>query len=267
MQRDHSFTGDMQRSFAGYPDRARFVFRLGTGPFLKTRRYRPAARFITVLRVHSARAAFRAWRSYRGAGFRTRAFLLARLLVLPRRALSREFSSLHGRVLGVGSGHGLLARWLAELNPDVTVTGVDVDAARVAVAAASEARAPRVRIRVQDFRELDEVASFDAASAVDVIHHVPQADHPALAAALARAVKPGGSLLIKDIAPTPRWKHVVNEIHDRIASGERTQARDPLELAALIAAAGSHIERVYRPTPLSPYPHVILRARRAPDES
>src|SRR5689334_670579 len=114
-------------------------------------------------------AAFRAWRSYRGTGVRTRAFLAARLLVLPLKPLAEEFERLHGRVLGVGSGHGLLARYLAELNPDVTVTGIDVDAARVAVARATEAHAPRVRIRVADIRTLGaDAGTFDAAAAVDL---------------------------------------------------------------------------------------------------
>lgn len=230
-----------------------------------------------------ARAAYRAWASYRGAGWRTRAFLAARLAVLPRRALAAEFAQLNGRVLGVGSGHGLVARWLAELNPDVEVVGVDVDSARVAVASATEARAPRVRIVVRDVRLLGAGAGtataagavettgadpvtgpFDAAEAVDLVHHIRAADRPAVAAALARAVKPGGVLLIKDVARTPRWKHAVNRLHDRIVSGEATEALEPGELAALFAAAGFRTERVYRPAPLSPYPHVILRARRLP---
>src|SRR4051794_40960295 len=97
----------------------------------------------------------RAWRSYSGAGFRTRLFLGARLLILPRRALASELATLRGRVLGVGSGHGVIARWLAELNPEVRVEGVDLDPARVAVAQATAARSPRVRIRVEDVRLLD----------------------------------------------------------------------------------------------------------------
>src|SRR4051794_31872760 len=119
----------------------------------------------TVPGVDSTRAALRAWRTYRGCGLRLRLFLLARLAVLPRRALAREFAQLHGRVLGVGSGHGLLARWLAEMNADVNVTGLDLDAGRVAVAAATQERSPRVRIRVQDVRSLDEDGAFDAAAA------------------------------------------------------------------------------------------------------
>ena len=210
------------------------------------------------------RAALRAWRSYRGTGARTRAFLAARLLVLPLRPLAEEFERLHGRVLGVGSGHGLLARFLAEVNPRVEVEGIDVDAERVAVSLATEANAPRVRIHVADIRALDAHGEYDAAAAVDLIHHIAPADRAAVVRALAAAVRPGGTLLIKDIAPTPRWKHAVNRLHDRLVSGEATTAPEPEGLAEMFVDAGFEIERLDRIAPLSPYPHFILRARRAP---
>jgi cyclopropane fatty-acyl-phospholipid synthase-like methyltransferase len=216
--------------------------------------------------LHYRRAAYRAWRSYRGSGPRIRLFLAARLLVLPLEPLAREFAQLHGHVLGVGSGHGLIARFLAELNPDVTVTGLDVNVQRVAIAHTTEARSPRVRIRLHDVRALDFEGEFDAAAAVDLMHHVPVADHQTVAQALARAVKPGGQLLIKDIAPTPRWKHGVNRLHDRIVSGETTKATDPSSLAELFERAGFSVERLERVAPLSPYPHFILRARRLPSQ-
>jgi 2-polyprenyl-3-methyl-5-hydroxy-6-metoxy-1,4-benzoquinol methylase len=210
------------------------------------------------------RAALRAWRSYRGTGARTRAFLAARLLVLPLKPLAAEFERLQGRVLGVGSGHGLLARLLAEVNPRVEVEGIDVDAERVAVAQATQANAPRVRIGVADIRALDTRGEYDAAAAVDLIHHIAPADRPGVARALAAAVRPGGTLLIKDIAPTPRWKHALNRLHDRVVSGEATTAAEPEALADLFVAAGFEIERLERVAPLSPYPHFILRARRLP---
>jgi 2-polyprenyl-3-methyl-5-hydroxy-6-metoxy-1,4-benzoquinol methylase len=183
-------------------------------------------------------------------------------MVLPLKALAQEFAALEGRVLGVGSGHGVVARFLTELNPRVDVIGVDVDPVRVAVAQATEANAPRVRIRVADVRHLDAHGEFDAAAAVDLMHHVPAADHAAVADALAQAVKPGGTLLIKDIAPRPRWKHKVNRLHDRIVAREATTATDPASLAELFDAAGFETERLDRVAPLSPYPHFILRARR-----
>ena len=213
--------------------------------------------------MHRYRAAFRAWRSYRGAGLRTRAFLAARLAVLPLKPLADEFAQLHGRVLGVGSGHGLIARWIAELNPDVTVDGSDVDERRIAVAAATQELAPRVRILHRDVRALDDVDAYDAAEATDLMHHVPSEEHADVARAIARALRPGGVVLIKDIACTPRWKHAFNSLHDRLVTGKwENFSREPEAMAAVFEAAGLETERCYRVAPLSPYPHFILRARR-----
>lgn len=215
--------------------------------------------------MHASGAAFRAWRSFRGAGVHTRAFLAARLLVLPLGALAEELRQVNGRVLSVGAGHGLLERFAAELNPGVTVTGLDLDAERAAVADATRRNAPRVEIRAQDVRSLDEDGGYDAAIAIDLLHHVPTEDHAALAAALARAVKPGGTLLVKDIARTPNWKNAVNRLHDRIVASEATTGLEPEALAELFAEAGFRTERLERIAPLSPYPHFILRARRVPE--
>src|SRR4051794_33402080 len=203
-------------------------------------------------------AAVRAWRSYRGAPFGVRVFLAARFAVLPRRALVREFRTLRGRVLSVGAGHGLMERWLAELSPDVTIDGFERDVERVELASGHPH--PRVTLHARDVRAIDAHAQYDAALAIDVIHHVPSEDHSALAAALARALKPDGVLLIKDIARTPGWKHWWNSFHDHVVTTEWSiDAREPDDLAALFADAGFEVERCYRAGRLSPYPHFMLR--------
>src|SRR4051794_16360249 len=216
--------------------------------------------------MHPLVAAVRAWWTYRSAGARTQAFLAARLAVLPLRSLAKEYARFEGHVLGIGSGHGLLARWLAELNSNVTVDGYDLDAERIAIARMTESRSPRVRIHLADVRGLDAHAEFDAASAIDVVHHIPHEDHAALFAALAAALKPGGTLLIKEIARHPRWKHRVNQLHDHVVAGQQTHALEPAELAAAVEAAGFTVERLYSAgAAFSPYSHFILRARRLPD--
>lgn len=191
------------------------------------------------------------------------AFLAARVAVLPLRALDPEFARLHGRVLGIGSGHGLLERWLSQINPDVEIDGVELDTARVELSAATQERAPRVRIRAQDVRDLSVAGHYDVALAIDLVHHVPYQDQPGLAGALALAVRPGGTLLIKDIARSPRWKHAFNRFHDRVVTGSGdVYCREPEELVALFAPHGFEAEEVRRIAPLSPYPHYLVRMRR-----
>lgn len=207
------------------------------------------------------RPALRAWKSFGGAPPVVRAFLAARLgLMVPLRDLDRELRGLSGRVLSLGSGYGVLERYLAEINSAVRVEGFEIDAARVELAARTAP--PRVEIREQDVRALDEHHAWDAAIAVDVLHHVPDGDHHELAAALARALKPGGVLLVKDIARTPSWRHGVNRLHDRLATGDGTVfTREPEEMAAVFAAQGFTPELCKRIGRASPYPHYLLRLR------
>lgn len=207
----------------------------------------------------------RAWRSFRGAPPATRAFLAARLAVLPLRALDAELRALHGHVLSLGSGHGVLERYLAEINPAVMVEGIELDGERVRVASATADAAPRVSIREGDVRELD-AGGYDAALAVDVLHHVPAGEHAGVAAALGRALRPGGVCVVKDIGVAPRWKYAWNRLHDRVVAGpEPLHCRTPDEMAAVFEAAGFDVRRVESIDRGSPYPHYLVALVRSGD--
>jgi SAM-dependent methyltransferase len=209
-----------------------------------------------------ARAASRAWRSYAGAPASARALLLARLAVLPLADLDRDLRALSGRVLSVGAGHGVLERYLAEINLDVAVDGVELDVERVRIAAATEARAPRVRIHPGDALALDRYTQFDAVLVVDLMHHLAGPAQETVLPALGSCLKPHGVLLIKDIAATPRWRWMVNRAHDRIVAGpEPILCRDPAEMARMVERAGLVVEAARRLRHPSPYPHYLVRAR------
>lgn len=211
------------------------------------------------------RAAWRAWSSYRGAAPATRAFLAARLAVAPLGAMEAELRSLRGRVLSLGSGHGLLDRYLAELNPHVTVEGIELDVERVGLAQATRERSLRTSARVADVRALEEVSAYDAVIAIDVLHHVPLADQEGVVAALHRSLRPGASCLVKDIATTPRWRYEWNRLHDRIVTGsEPVHCRSPQSMAELLAGVGLQVQDTRRVGGGGPYPHYLVVARRAP---
>ena len=209
------------------------------------------------------RPALRAWRSFEGAPPVVRGFLGARLgLMVPLRELDEELRALSGRVLSLGSGYGVLERYLAEINPAVEIEGFELDGERVELA--QRTAPPRVVIRRQDVRALAEQHAYDGALAVDVLHHVPADDHHELATALAAALRPGGVLVVKDIARTPRWRHEFNRFHDRLVTGDATIfTREPEEMAAVFASAGFACERCERIGRASPYPHYLLRLRAA----
>ena len=207
-------------------------------------------------------AALSAWRSYDGAPLGVRAFVGARLLLLPLSQMEPELRALRGRVLSLGAGYGAVERYLAALNPDVEVEGVELDTERVAVAADSPA--PRVSVRAQDVRELAGSHQYDSALAIDLFHHVPGDRHGDVLSAVATALRPGGLFVVKDIARTPRWQHDWNRLHDRLVAGpEPIHCREPGEMAELGLAAGFHSARWRRVARVDPYPHYLVELRLA----
>ena len=209
------------------------------------------------------RAARAAWGSFRGLGVATRAFLLARMVVAPLGPMDAELRMLRGRVLSLGCGHGAVDRYVAEINPDVSIEGVDLDEGRVRQARQTEALAPRVRVRVADVTELDPGEGFDGALAIDVLHHVPFAAHPSIAAAMFAALKPGGMWLVKEMAPLPRRQYLFNRMHDRIVAGpDPISCRMPEDMAQVLRDTGFEIDGLRRLKRLRIYPQYLVVARR-----
>lgn len=205
-------------------------------------------------------AALAAWRSYAGAPAGVRAFLGARLLLLPLGLIDPELRALRGRVLSLGAGFGTVERYLAQINPDVQVEGIELDARRVALAAAHPV--PRVELRAGDVRD-SAGGDYDCALGVDLLHHVPAEGHGALLGSVAEALRPGGVLLVKDIARTPGWQHGWNRLHDRIVAGpEPIHCREPADLAALALENGFAAARWRRVARFEPYPHYVAELRR-----
>lgn len=208
-------------------------------------------------------AARRAWGSFRPLSPATRAFLLARMAVAPLGPLDGELRSLRGRILSLGCGHGAVDRYIAEINHEVRIEGVDLDEARVEQARATQHLAPRVRVAAADVTALDPGDGFDGAIAIDVLHHVPFAAHAGIAAALHRALKPGGVCLVKDMAPRPRRQYLFNRMHDRIVAGpDPICCRMPEDMAEVLAAAGLEVADVRRLRRLRIYPQYLVLARR-----
>jgi len=209
-------------------------------------------------------AARRTFTSYRGASFWTRAFVAARLVVAPLGSLGDEARPLCGRMLSLGSGFGIVERYLAEMSPNLAIEGLDLDTRKVELIRATAARSPRVVLREADVTLLDEPAVYDAVLACDVMHHLEPATHPTVAAAVVRCLRPGGVCLVKDLDVRPRWKYEWNRLHDRLVAGpEPIFCRSPDDMAATFASAGLIVERAVRTDRrLTPYAHYLLRLRK-----
>ena len=108
-----------------------------------------------------------------------------------------------GRVLDVGCGGGWALVQLAERFPKAHCVGVDVEPHSIELAQqliAERGLANRCEARLQSVDQLGEEGAYDVATSFLVVHEIAPASKPAAFAAVARALKPGGSFLIFDEA-------------------------------------------------------------------
>jgi len=118
--------------------------------------------------------------------------------------------SAHDRVLDVGTGHGLFALLAIEAGA-ASVVAVDPDLRKLFRAL----RHPRIHF-VAGFS--DAIAGhFDLVSLYDVLYRVPIADRDRLLAILRERLRPGGTLLIKELDPEHRLKSAWNRTQEWVS--------------------------------------------------
>lgn len=153
---------------------------------------------------------------YRYQPIAVRAHVTVRALSCPIDAVLRHLPD-RGRVLDVGCGHGLLSVAAALGGPDRTVCGVDVDVDKISHARAVAAGLDgRVSFEATAPGELPR-GPWDAIMILDVLYLLDEPTQRALLQQCVERLAPGGVLLVKEIARTPRWKYRVSELQELLA--------------------------------------------------
>ena len=172
-----------------------------------------------------------------------------------------------GRILDVGCGHGLLALHLAAGSSEREVIGVDIDGAKLLAARRAASAAPALtNLAFVADEEIDDHGPFDAVTVVDVLYLLTTEHQAALVRSLARRLAPGGRLLVKEMAPAPRWKyrwmHAEEIVATRVA--RITASRDgvlhhtaPSDLRRWMTAEGLEVSE-RRLDRHRPYPHHLV---------
>lgn len=197
----------------------------------------------------------------------TRAHVLVRWATCPFPAVAAELPA-KGRILEVGCGHGLLSLLLAVGSKDRSVHGIDVDEDKL-----DAARGAALRGRLAATFDVASGGSlptgpWDGIAIVDVLYLLDAATQAEVLRSCADRLAPGGTLVVKEMAPTPRWKARWNEAQEtaavkvlHITSGHELVFLPPAEMAATMAGAGLDV----RERPLHrgyPHPHHLLVGRK-----
>ncbi len=200
---------------------------------------------------------------YRDTGLRARGYLLVRWLVCPfDRVLPLVPSA--GKLLDVGCGSGLWLTYLAQERTGLELHGVDPDARKLTLA-----RRSSVAHRLQLSEGLVEdvpAGSFDAVTILDVLCLVPDEVKAAIIRACFRALKSGGTFVLKDADTRPWWKYAPTKLEELIAVHvlRMTVGRPSFQslewFARELAAAGFRDVEAHRIDRGYVHTHVVLRA-------
>jgi SAM-dependent methyltransferase len=131
-----------------------------------------------------------------------------------------------GSMLDVGCGSGLFLGLALLSGRAITGSGVDISASALALAfGMRDTGLPselRGNLTLQRVHTPDDwpAARFDIVSFIDVMHHVPREQQAEMFKAVAARVKPGGILLYKDMVRRPRWRALLNWLHDLVVARE-----------------------------------------------
>lgn len=168
-----------------------------------------------------------------------------------------------GNILDVGCGFGLFSLYFAG-EPGRNIQGFDLNAERIAAAqaAARILNIGNVTFSHDDARGFAANGTLDAAFMVDIIHHIPVASARNLLQEIAASIRPGGALVVKDIARRPAWKKWFTWLLDKAMD-----FRAPVhywEVDELRAELQKHFAQVdVQSMPdILPYPHVLYICRK-----
>ncbi|MDP6385005.1 MAG: methyltransferase domain-containing protein [Planctomycetota bacterium] len=198
--------------------------------------------------------------------FAERLYSRIRFLILRQPFLDEigQYLPRGGRILDLGCGFGLFSLYFALRAPRCQFTGVDLNDKRIQRAQENSKKLGLSNIHYQVGSALDWHGQehFDAIYMLDLVHHLPAAEVPHFLEKTSALLKPGGVLLMKEVADRPRYKMLFTLALDRLMVGrEPIHYWPPAELARVLEGLGFEV-KTHRMTDFLPYPHILYIAKR-----
>ncbi len=152
-------------------------------------------------------------------------------------------------VLDVGCGGGLLLGLAAHVERISGGVGFDYSRDAIEVATAMTralGKDHRLSFRHLSTRDVWPQGPFTTITMIDVLHHIPRGLQREVFSKAARLVQPGAQLLVKDIAPRPRWRAAANTVHDLVLARQWAHYVTLQTLSKWARDEGLSLARAYR---------------------
>jgi 2-polyprenyl-3-methyl-5-hydroxy-6-metoxy-1,4-benzoquinol methylase len=175
------------------------------------------------------------------------------------KSLYRRYVPRGARVLDIGCGVGILARYLQQIASFVLAVDISEENVRIA---REYAASDRCEVRVLDVitqaGELQSLGTFDMAVMPDVIEHIPKEDYARLFQSIESVLSPGGRIILT--FPSPEMQtYLEREKPEALQLHE-----EKIELADILAATTLkpiyfHYKSIFSP---NDYVHLVLTTQR-----
>lgn len=195
-----------------------------------------------------------------------RAYCWGRFWILRQRFLDEtgQYLPTRGRVLELGCGFGLFSLYYGTVRQELQFEGLDLNPRRIAMAQVAARRLGRANVHytvgnVMDFRGTQ---PYDACYLLDIVHHTPEDAVRPLLEQVAKTVRPGARLLIKDVDRLPTYKRWFTHALDKLMDPQTPVHYWAVEdLQRLLQDVGFSVYR-HLMVDLLPYPHVLYVCER-----
>lgn len=143
-------------------------------------------------------------------------FLAARWYLTPYEKMA-SFLPSQGKILDMGCGHGLFAMAAAMTGPGRQILGIDHDVKRIELARNAAQGMSNLEFKTGDMTQIPGTG-YDGIALIDVMHYFPMNVQETIFENAYRALRAGGTILVREVEPSRGAVSAFNQLYEKIAT-------------------------------------------------